>query len=319
MQAQLTYDGWSGGIQIHGLLPANEFSTSNGLKGAYMLRGLFRTKIATDLQTEIGFGTGKYTGLDDTHAEYSTNIFPVDIRLLYSPIYFKSWFPYVYVGGGALHYNVHKGPSPTLVSPNSVEEADWTGIIPFGLGAEFSCCGTTSFEVTVGATYTFTDNLNYYAKDDAKDMYYSVSVGLLFPRGHAAPEKEATGLRPENAKMYDSKVGESIVLEGIEFTTGSAQILPSSEETLQKVYQTLKFNPSIEVEIQGHTDNVGSQELNQKLSLERAQSVKNYLVEKGIDSARMTTKGYGEAKPIASNDTPEGRQKNRRIDFVRTK
>jgi outer membrane protein OmpA-like peptidoglycan-associated protein len=318
MQAQLTYDGWSGGIQVHGLLPANEFKYDHGLKASYLIRGLFRTKLVEDLQGEIGFGAGKYAGLDNLWSEYSTDIFPLDVRFLYSPIYFKSWFPYVYAGGGMMHYSVHT--FPLSVSPKSVENTGWTGIIPFGIGAEFNLPGTTSFEVTLGATYSFTDNLNYYKENSANDFYYSLSVGLIFPRAHEA-KLEAAGVRsvPAEAEVFKSEVGKAIQLEGIQFATGSAEILPSSESTLAKAYATLKYNPEIEVEINGYTDNVGSAESNVKLSQERAAAVKTYLVNKGIDAARITTKGLGEQNPIASNDTPEGRQKNRRIEFVRTK
>ena len=314
IHAQFTYDGWSGGIQVHGILPANEFKYDHGLKASYLIRGLFRTKLAEDLQGEIGFGAGKYSGLDLSWSEYSTNIFPLDVRFLYSPIYFKSWFPYVYAGGGLMHYSVHR--FPVSVSPQTVENTGWTGIIPFGLGAEFNMAGTTSFEVTLGVTYTFTDNLNYYKENDAKDFYYSLSVGLLFPRAHQT-KLAAEGVREPD--VFKSEVGQSIQLEGIQFATGSAEILPSSESTLAKAYSTLKYYPELEIEIQGHTDNVGAAETNMKLSQERAAAVKAYLVNKGIGENRITIKGYGEEKPIASNDTPEGRQKNRRIEFVRTK
>jgi OOP family OmpA-OmpF porin len=73
------------------------------------------------------------------------------------------------------------------------------------------------------------------------------------------------------------------------------------------------------VEISGHTDNVGKRSTNMKLSQQRADAVKAWLVAKGIDASRMTAKGYGPDKPVAPNTTAEGRAKNRRIDFTRTK
>ncbi len=76
---------------------------------------------------------------------------------------------------------------------------------------------------------------------------------------------------------------------------------------------------SAEVAIHGHTDNVGGAKYNMKLSLGRAAAVKAYLVSKGIPAARITTKGFGFTKPVADNSTPEGRAKNRRIEFVRMK
>jgi len=115
------------------------------------------------------------------------------------------------------------------------------------------------------------------------------------------------------------EVGKNLVLEGITFSSASAEITPESEPVLEKVYNTLAENMDIEVEIQGHTDNVGSRSSNMKLSLARADAVKTYLVNKGIDGARMTTKGIGPDKPIAPNKTDEGKQKNRRIEFIRLK
>lgn len=114
------------------------------------------------------------------------------------------------------------------------------------------------------------------------------------------------------------KVGTTITLKGIYFDFNKATIkFPGSHEALQAAYNILKENPTIKVEIQGHTDNVGSDEYNQKLSERRAWAVVNYLVQQmGVNAERLTAKGYGESQPKASNDTPEGRALNRRVEFV---
>jgi outer membrane protein OmpA-like peptidoglycan-associated protein len=132
------------------------------------------------------------------------------------------------------------------------------------------------------------------------------------------PKKEE--VKPVEPPTDISKVekGQSITLEGILFETGSAKITASSEEVLAKVVKTLTDNPDIKVEIQGHTDDKGKEAANMKLSERRANSVKTYLVKNGIAKDRLTAKGYGQTKPVASNDTPEGREKNRRIEFLRT-
>ena len=114
-------------------------------------------------------------------------------------------------------------------------------------------------------------------------------------------------------------VGAEIIMEGILFDTGSSRIKKSSEIVLDKVAQTMIENPDIVVEIQGHTDNVGARTSNLKLSQARADAVAKYLVTKGVAAVRMTTKGMGPDSPVASNDTAEGRQQNRRITFTRTK
>ncbi|MGB9742945.1 MAG: OmpA family protein [candidate division WOR-3 bacterium] len=114
------------------------------------------------------------------------------------------------------------------------------------------------------------------------------------------------------------KVGTTVTLKGIYFDFNKATIkFPESQEALQAAYQILKDNPTIKVEIQGHTDNIGSEEYNQRLSEQRAWAVVNYLVQQmGVDASRLIARGYGESMPKASNDTPEGRALNRRVEFV---
>jgi outer membrane protein OmpA-like peptidoglycan-associated protein len=124
---------------------------------------------------------------------------------------------------------------------------------------------------------------------------------------------------PPKKEELKVEVGKAIVLEGIVFATGKSDITPESEANLEKAYNTLAQNPEIEVEIQGHTDNVGKKELNVKLSLARAESVKAWLVSKGISADRISAKGFGPDKPVSSNATKDGRAKNRRIEFFRSK
>ena len=105
------------------------------------------------------------------------------------------------------------------------------------------------------------------------------------------------------------------VLVGVNFEFNKARLTPESYPILFYAVQNLNENPDTKVEIQGHTDNIGSEQYNMKLSEERAQTVRDYLVAKGIDPSRLTVKGYGESMPVADNSTPEGRSLNRRIEF----
>jgi outer membrane protein OmpA-like peptidoglycan-associated protein len=102
----------------------------------------------------------------------------------------------------------------------------------------------------------------------------------------------------------------------IYFDFGKATIKPVSFPLLDEVALALTDNPNIKVRIEGHTDSVGNDKKNMKLSQARADSVRAYLVKKGIDPARMESKGYGETVPIADNRAQEGRDQNRRVEFV---
>lgn len=110
-----------------------------------------------------------------------------------------------------------------------------------------------------------------------------------------------------------------IVLEGVVFRVNSAVITPVSEGILGLAFNALEQHPEIFVEIHGHTDNTGTASLNTRLSSARAEAVKTYLVRKGIAANRIATRGFAATRPIDTNSTPEGRQKNRRIEFVRVR
>lgn len=110
-------------------------------------------------------------------------------------------------------------------------------------------------------------------------------------------------------------VGKSIVLRNIFFDVAKSTLRSESTAELNRLVALMDENPTIRIEIGGHTDNVGSDEYNQKLSENRAKAVVDYLIANGINKSRLEWKGYGETTPLATNDTPEGRQQNRRTEF----
>lgn len=115
------------------------------------------------------------------------------------------------------------------------------------------------------------------------------------------------------------EVGKAIVLKGVVFASARSSILPESESILALAYNTLVENPKLAVEIRGYTDNIGSRSSNLRLSAARANAVRDWLVTSGIDGSRITAKGYGPENPIGDNRTAAGRQRNRRIEFFRTR
>jgi outer membrane protein OmpA-like peptidoglycan-associated protein len=105
------------------------------------------------------------------------------------------------------------------------------------------------------------------------------------------------------------------VIQGINFRQGTAEIEKTSFAILDSAVEILAKYPSIRIEVSGHTSSEGSKERNDELSLERAEAVRSYFTSKSIDGDRVTARGAGSTEPVADNETKEGREKNRRIEF----
>ena len=118
--------------------------------------------------------------------------------------------------------------------------------------------------------------------------------------------------RMNNAEPEVAKV---IELSGVSFKTNSEVLDSSSYQRLDKAVATLKNNPGTNVIVAGHTDSSGDAAYNQSLSEKRANMVRNYLIEKGVDGSRLSARGYGETEPVASNNSAAGRAKNRRVEL----
>lgn len=109
--------------------------------------------------------------------------------------------------------------------------------------------------------------------------------------------------------------GKTVIMQGVNFASGTANLTAESEKTLEKAFIALIMNTDVNVEIAGYTDNTGSAKVNDKLSQLRAEAVRKYLVAKGIPANRLTAVGRGSLDPVAPNTTPKGRKMNRRIEF----
>ncbi len=117
-------------------------------------------------------------------------------------------------------------------------------------------------------------------------------------------------------KAKQTERGIVLTLGDVLFDSGRADMKAGALRTLEQLAAFLKENPERDVVIEGHTDSVGSVEFNQALSERRALTVKDALVERGIAASRVTAVGFGPTKPLVGNDTPAGRQQNRRVEIV---
>lgn len=523
------------GVEGNAIIPMNEF-TETSINGGF--RGFFRYGFNDTWRLEFGAGYVKYAGKDFRTTEYETDVVPIDLRLLWYPFGFEQISPYLYLGGGALHYNVIKDPdSRKFQNPKvEVEGTGWTGLGVAGLGVDYAVSENIQLGLTGGFNYSFTDNLNHYKVGEPKDAYFNGGLHIIFGGTNINKDSDGDGLLDKDEiyvyktdpykadtdgdglgdgdevlkhktnpivadtdgdglndgeeflkfntnplkadtdgdglkdgeevlkhktdplkadtdgdklndfdevtkyntnplkvdtdgdtlsdydevmthktnplkadtdgdgindadelKQYKTdplkadtdgdkledgkevsqfktdplkmdtdgdglndfeelmnyktnplladtdagsvndkvevdrgtdpldaaddviKMNVPMILDGIVFETGSAKISPASEATLNKAFKTLSAYTEISVEIQGHTDNVGSRAFNLKLSQQRAESVMNWMIEKGISRSRMTAKGFGPDKPMVPNDSEANKQKNRRIEFVRTK
>lgn len=128
--------------------------------------------------------------------------------------------------------------------------------------------------------------------------------------------KEYKEIKNDIITIAPIEVGVDVPLNNIFFEYAKATLRPDSYPELDRIADTMKENPNLVIEVQGHTDNVGSNESNLKLSQDRAEAVRKYLLSKKIQAARVTSVGYGETKPIATNDTEDGRAQNRRVQLA---
>jgi outer membrane protein OmpA-like peptidoglycan-associated protein len=167
-----------------------------------------------------------------------------------------------------------------------------------------------------------TDELGEYFITLPKGKDYTFTVNrkgyLFYTELYELKNKEADSTYKKDIPLQPVALNSNVVLNNIQFEVNSFKLLPVSLIELDKLLQILIENPTLKVEISGHTDNLGNAADNLKLSTNRAKAVVDYLVSKGIANNRLSYKGYGSTKPIADNSTEKGKAKNRRTEFTVT-
>jgi OOP family OmpA-OmpF porin len=163
-------------------------------------------------------------------------------------------------------------------------------------------------------------NLKFFLKAGQfeKDIFLDPKDALSLDTLHEVPEIKQVD-REEKSTSIGEQLDEnatSFKLDKVYFDIGMATILQESHTQLDNLVDHLKENPELKIQIEGHTDNQGDAKANQKLSIDRAFNVRQYLIAKGIDSKRIRFKGYGSTKPVAPNDSEENRSKNRRVEYT---
>ncbi len=222
----------------------------------------------------------------------STSIKTNNIGLAFSDVEIQDNSPY------GLHYF-----DPAIIEKSVIKNSpnDW-----------FRISGT----VKADGNYNYAIIGNFYTDDETEIDTTGAKIDYSFYL------IDDVLIRPLKAKKeFDFtteklEVGQSITLNNITFSTGKSDLLPASFEELNMLLQLLNKDQKVKIQLNGHTDNVGNETDNLFLSKQRAAAVANYLIKKGIAEERVLSDGFGEERPISSNETEEGKQLNRRVEFL---
>jgi outer membrane protein OmpA-like peptidoglycan-associated protein len=289
------------------------------------------------------FSAGLLTGYEELKSNQDPPLGGVSyLKLQAIPISFVGWVhfaptrtfnPYLYFGAGAMLYKRQDGNGVGLTGGQFKTSIH----VPVGIGFDVFASKDISLVVDVG--YRVVDNytdgrnsgkLDAYAAAaeaerqralaDAEAQRVKALADAEARRIKDSTDAEARRLAELNAHRPADTVivlekGKTVILRGVNFEFNKATLTMDSERTLRLALNALVVSPDVSVLIVGHTDNIGSATYNKKLSLRRAQTVKSWLVNKGITVKRLTVAGKGFDEPINDNSTDEGRADNRRIEF----
>ncbi len=346
---QLAKDSWSLGF---GVAYPRFMSISSLQTGAWAGIGNYGgyAELQRDFSEHVGLrlkGSYSYMKTESRIRTQSINLAAADIDMLYYFVPCEVISPYMAAGFGGIVFKNTNSPQNFLDVTYLEYEFN------LGIGAEWHF--SDDWSLTAEGIYhtSSTNKLDGYEEPGQDkglfggnaDTYVTLGLGLQFYFSKGEPshlcdlydgiksnpcdcppsldEIEALIIKHIPKEVVKEVVVEkpaevkqsNCVLFGVNFEFDKATLTPESYPILLYAVQNLSETPDTKIEIQGHTDNIGSDQYNLKLSERRAQTVRDYLVSKGIDPSRLTVKGYGESMPVADNSTPEGRAQNRRIEF----
>jgi OmpA-OmpF porin, OOP family len=273
-------------------------------------------------------GVGHFTDTETAAGNTDVEVYRYGIDAILHLLPEYRVVPYLVGGIGAITYN-----------PDN-DSTDTNALLNAGVGLEFFLTDSFALRADVRKMMAFDD-----FGDDGKDLHWSYAVGatLLFggekkqappepapapeppapaPAPAVIPDTDGDGVNDNLDKCPDTPKGAVVdergcwVISGaVLFDFDKSDLKPTAITELDNILGILNQNKDLKLQIEGHTCNVGKAAYNQKLSERRAGSVESYFVEKGVSKDRLSTVGYGFTMPAASNDTEEGRAKNRRVQF----
>lgn len=342
--------GLTAGVRSGAMLPDSDLDGVLSLQGS----GFLRYWLMERLQVEVGGGYGRYTTTDvlwefneatnvwrrDPGAtkDYYTHLSYIQARLLYAPLLFDTWVPYVYSGGGYTYFNVEK--EHTTPRRGTFSGIGSTLGVPIGVGVRYELGNRIGLEGNVEYTFTWSDKIDEHwdrAGEASNDHFMQMSFGLTYDiaLGTARPPvlppvvrvppviPEPPPIRPVDPPVDVLQIADppparyvDYIFPVITFQTASNALAAAERRELDAVAGFLMQDTDVLVDIHGHTDSVGFEVDNVSLSWQRAYAVKDYLVDRGVEPWRLRVEAYGSRRPVASNETEEGRRQNRRVELV---
>lgn len=183
------------GLSISAVDPYTEYYESRGLKWSSYTRGYLRFELSDKIEGEFGGGYLHLAGIDRLHQYYSTNMYPVDFRLIYNPFEFESWNPYISAGLGVSYWKNKYMPGE--VSPMSVDKDGYSGLIPMAMGAEFKLTNEIFLNLNIGYTHSLTSGLNAYKDEESffkNDGAFNLGAGFTFAISPIVKDRDFDGL-----------------------------------------------------------------------------------------------------------------------------
>jgi outer membrane protein OmpA-like peptidoglycan-associated protein len=288
-------------------------------------------------------------GVEPNLITITNNTISGDFDLVYYFVPCEPVSPYLGVGVGGIYYTIENSPQTQHNDSffdyqlNFLFGAEWRlgGSWKFITELGYHTPANTRFEGITGTSFggilggnsdsymTFDLGFLVYFglgdKSNICDLYEGLArvdydrIEEIIRRNQTQPTEVDYNRIEEIVKKHrftgTGTTDDNWVLLGINFDFDRATLRPEAYPVLFNAAQVLMTNPDINVEIQGHTDNIGSDNYNQRLSERRAETVRQWLVAKGVAANRLTTVGFGESKPITDNKTPQARELNRRVEF----
>lgn len=344
-QAQLATDSWAFGFGFRypRFIGVQVTPTHSNYGGYFSLQRNFSEQFGLRFKGGFSHMEGTWINLNSATITESTNLLSGDFDFMLYIIPCEPVSPYVYSGVGGT-YKMLTNRATASIDENSTG-AEWNA----GFGVEWNLVKDWKIVSEFGYHSTSNSELDGFLSANGNDSYWGINIGVLYSFAQGEPSKLCepcpTGITTMVSKdlslndlnkieamivkhipkevtkevvvdRYIKAISDDrLVLIGVNFAFDKSELLSESYPVLDKAVDLLNEKSGVNVEIEGYCDYIGTEAYNQKLSVERAQTVKSYLVSKGINESRLTTIGYGKSNPIADNETEDGRAMNRRIVF----